>query len=251
MQVKMKIVVPTYNTEQWIKRCLSSISSQVFTDWECVIINDASTDATGDVINSLDFVSKDPRFKVVHNTKNVKALKNIVDGFNYLKCEDDPECIMMVVDGDDFLFSEYSLDIIRQAYVQYPTVLLTYGNWVGYPDGTDSNCRPYSRETVINNRFRYDPFVASHLRTFKSKLWYSIRDEDLRDDKGDYFVAGWDVAFMMPMLEMAHERHIFIPNRLYSYNRYNPISDCKVREGEQLSAVDIVKSREPYVRKEF
>ena len=158
---------------------------------------------------------------------------------------------MMVIDGDDFLYSEYSLDVIRQAYTQFPYVLLTYGNWIGYPDGTDSNCQPYTRETVVNNRFRYDPFVASHLRTFKSKLWYSIKDEDLRDDEGNYFVAGWDVAFMMPMLEMAHERHVFIPNRLYCYNRYNPISDCKIREGDQLSAVDVVKSRPPYNRKDF
>ena len=81
-QVKLKIVVPTYNTESWIERCLSSISSQVFKDWECVIINDASTDRTGRVIDSLDFVTEDKRFRVVHNDTNVKALKNIVDGFN-------------------------------------------------------------------------------------------------------------------------------------------------------------------------
>ena len=250
-QVKLKIVVPTYNTESWIERCLSSISSQVFKDWECVIINDASTDKTGSVIDSLDFVTEDKRFRVVHNDTNVKALKNIVDGFNYLDCESDPECIMMVIDGDDFLFSEWSLDIIRQAYTQYPTALLTYGNWIGHPDGSRSNCQPYSPDDVANNRFRYVPFVASHLRTFRSKLWYSIDDKDLRDDSGNYFEAGWDVAFMMPMLEMAHERHIFIPNVLYCYNRYNPISDCKVREDKQLSAVEVVKSRKPYFRKEF
>ena len=251
MSVKMKIVVPTYNTEIWIEKCLRSISNQVFKDWECVIINDCSTDSTGDIIDSLDFVSSDKRFQVVHNEVNVKALKNIVDGFNYLGCKEDPESIMMVIDGDDHLFSEYSLSIVQQAYTQYPHVLLSYGNWVGWPDGTDSNCRPYTAEIVSGNRFRYEPFVASHLRTFKSKLWYSIEDKDLRDDTGEYFVAGWDVAFMMPMLEMAAERHVYIPNRLYTYNRFNPISDCKIREGDQLSAVEIVKKRVPYTRKKF
>ena len=251
MSVKLKIVVPTYNTEGWIQRCLASISHQAFRDWECVIINDASTDRTGEVIDSLDFVKNDPRFRVIHNEVNVKALKNIVDGFNHLDCKSDPDCVMMVIDGDDFLFSEYSLYIVNEAYTQYPQVLLTYGNWVGHPDGTDSNCQPYTPETVRNNRFRYDPFVASHLRTFRSKLWYSIKDEDLRDDEGNYFEAGWDVAFMMPMLEMAHERHLYIPNRLYCYNRQNPISDFKVREDKQLSAVDIVTKRKPYTRVEF
>ena len=114
----MKIVVPTYNTESWIERCLRSISAQVFRDWECMIINDASTDRTGEVIQSLDFVKDDPRFRVIHNETNVKALQNIVDGFNHLGSQDDPECIMMVIDGDDFFFSDYSLHIIEQAYTQ-------------------------------------------------------------------------------------------------------------------------------------
>lgn len=244
----MKIVVPTFNTEFWIERCLRSISCQVFKDWECVIVNDASTDKTGEVINSLDFVKNDKRFSVVHNTKNVKALKNIVDGFNHLSCSDEPNSIMMVIDGDDFLYSEYALQIVDNVYTRHPHILLTYGNWIGHPDGTDSNCRQYDSETVMNSKFRYAPFIASHLRTFKSKIWYNINDEDLRDNAGNYFEAGWDVAFMMPMLEMSQERHAFIPNRLYCYNRYNPISDCKIREDKQLSAVEVVKSREVYKR---
>jgi glycosyltransferase involved in cell wall biosynthesis len=246
--IKMKIVVPFYNCEIWIKRCLLSIATQQFKNWECVVINDASTDKSKDVLDNLEFVQNDPRFSVIHNPVNVKALKNIVDGFNYLKCESDPDAVMMVIDGDDFLYSEYSLHIVSSAYSQYPSALLTYGNWVGHPDGTDSNCQPYDLETVTNNRFRYMPFVASHLRTFKSKIWYNINDEDLRDSSGEYFVAGWDVAFMMPMLEMSGERHIFIPNRLYCYNRYNPISDCKIREKDQLDAVRLVQSRKPYKR---
>lgn len=250
MSRKMKIVVPTFNTEQWIERCLLSIKNQLFENWECVVINDASTDATGKVIDSLEFL-KDERFTVIHNEVNVKALKNIVDGFNYLDCQEDEECIMMVIDGDDFLFSEWSLEIVNEAYTRYPQTLITYGNWIGYPDGTTSNCKPYDSNIVANNSFRYAPFTASHLRTFKSKLWYSIKEEDLLDDEGNFFEAGWDVAFMMPMLEMAQERHLFIPNVLYSYNRFNPISDFRVREEKQNSAVDIIKKRTPYRRIEF
>ena len=244
----MKIVVPTYNTESWITRCLVSIANQAFKGWECIIINDASTDNTARVIDSLEFVKNDDRFTVLHNDTNVKALKNIVDGFNMLKCEDDPDCIMVAIDGDDFLFSQYSLSYIEQVYNERSDLLLTYGNWIGHPDGTDSNCRSYHPDIIKAGTFRLHPFVASHLRTFKSKIWYNIKDEDLRDETGEYFTAGWDVAFMMPMLEMARERHRFISNRLYCYNRFNPISDCKIREGEQLAAARLVQSRNIYDR---
>ena len=91
-------------------------------------------------------------------------------------------------------------------------------------------------------------FYASHLRTFKSKLWYSIKDEDLRDEAGEYFSAGWDFAFMVPMLEMAQERHIFIDQVLYCYNRFNPISDFRVHSTKQQSAVDVTKKRAKYKR---
>ena len=246
--LKMKIVVPTYNTESWITRCLSSISSQVFEDWECVIINDASTDDTGAVIDSLDFVRDDPRFTVLHNKTNVKALKNIVDGFNFLNCKDDPACAMMVIDGDDFLYSDQSLNIISTVYSQQPQLLLTYGDWIGHPYGDGSNCRPYEHRVIIDNDYRNAPFVASHLRTFRSILWYAIKDEDLRDESGKYFEAGWDVAFMIPMLEMAQERHAFVNRVMYCYNKENPLSDYKVNAEKQESAVKLTQSRKSYSR---
>jgi glycosyltransferase involved in cell wall biosynthesis len=230
--MKFKIVVPTYNTENWITRCLFSIYTQAHQDWECVVINDASTDSTGKVIDSLDFVTKDPRFKIVHNEKNVKALKNIVDGFYMLNAKDEPESVLMIVDGDDFLFSEYALTIVEQAYDQTGCVL-TYGNHVHHPTGGKSNCEPIPAGIVEKKLFREYKFVTSHLRTFKSKLWYMIKDEDLKDEDGTYFSAGWDVSFMMPMLEMAGRKFVFIPNVLYCYNRFNPISDDVIRQADQ------------------
>lgn len=246
--IKMKIVVPFFNCEKWIERCLSSIAGQHFKDWECVIINDASTDKSREVIESLGFVNTDSRFSVIHNPSNVKALRNIVDGFNFLKCKDDPECIMMVVDGDDFLYSEESLSIIAGAYTQYPQLLLTYGDWIGYPYGDSSNCEPYPRDVITNNNYRYAPFSASHLRTFRSKLWYAIKDDDLRDENGEYFEAGWDVAFMVPMLEMAQERHAYIDRVMYCYNKENPLSDYKVNSTKQANAVTLTQTRPKYGR---
>jgi hypothetical protein len=162
----------------------------------------------------------------------VKALKNIVDGFNLLNARDEPESVLMAIDGDDKLFSEYSLKIVNQAYTQ-TGCLMTYGNHIHYPTGGKSNCELMPPEVVQNNTFRDYKFVTSHLRTFKSKLWYQIRDEDLRDEGGSYYGVGWDVAFMMPMLEMSRERTLFIPNVLYMYNRFNPLSDDQIRQGDQ------------------
>ena len=242
--MNFKIVIPTYNTEAWIQRCVVSLLNQTYKNFECVIINDASTDSTKEKIEELR-KHLDNRFKIVHNDKNVKALKNIVDGFNYLDCKNDPESVLMVIDGDDFLYSEWSLDIVRQAY-QQTNCLLSYGNWIGWPDGSSSNCRPIHSDVHKNRNYRELPFAFSHLRTWKSKLWYNIKDKDLRDDNGNYFESGWDVAFMLPMIEMAGERTLFIPNVLYCYNRINPISDDKIRQRQQVSIDRKIRSKEKY-----
>jgi glycosyltransferase involved in cell wall biosynthesis len=242
--MKFKIVIPTYNTENWIQRCVISILNQTFKDFECVIINDSSTDSTRQKIEELKQYL-DNRFKIVHNSKNVKALQNIVDGFNLLNCKDDPESILMVIDGDDFLYSEWSLDIVRQAYEQ-TNCLLSYGNWIGWPDGSSSNCRPIHPDIHKNRNYRGLPFAFSHLRTWKSKLWYNINDKDLRDEKGNYYESGWDVSFMLPMIEMAGERTLFIPNVLYCYNRINPISDDKIKQSQQIQFDNEIRKKQKY-----
>lgn len=245
MSVKMKIVVPTYNTEHWIQRCIRSIAAQSYKNFECVIINDCSTDKTGHMIDQCKEIQDDPRFKIVHNKENVKALKNIVDGFNVLNAKNDPECVLMVIDGDDFLYSSESLLVVAQYYSQF-NPLLTYGNWVGWPHGSQSNNRPIPKHVHNVRNYRDLPFAFSHLRTFKSKLWYNIKDEDLKGPDGKYFESGWDVAFMLPMIEMAGQRTIMIPNVLYCYNMVNPISDSRVRGEQQISIDNYVRTKKPY-----
>jgi len=245
LTIKFKIVVPTYNTEQWIQRCLMSIRTQTYTNYECIIYNDASTDRTGLMID--EFIKRfgDERFRVIHNSQNNKALANIVDGFNQLGAKNEPESVLMAIDGDDYLFCEYSLEQVAQ-YYERTDVMLTYGSFIQWPTGELTFPRVFPTEIVENRAYRSHPFITSHLRTFKSKLWYNIKDEDLRDVDGSYFRTGWDVAFMMPMLEMAGKRFAYIPNILYVYNRWNPISDDIINSQDQQRVDKLVRKKSRY-----
>jgi len=244
---KLKIVVPTYNTEQWIVRCLDSIYNQSYKNYECIVINDASTDNTRKKIDTYLESIQDDRFTVIHNTVNKKALQNIVDGFDWLKSKHSPECVLMAIDGDDFLYSAMSLEIIAQVYDRH-NPLLTYGNWIGWPFGGPSNNRAIPDLVHKMKNYRELPFAFSHLRTFKSKLWYNIDQEDLKDANGNFYGVGWDVSFMLPMIEMAQERAVMIPNVLYCYNRINPISDDKIRQQEQIAVDNEIRNKKPYKR---
>ena len=58
------IVVPAYNTRQWLECCIHSILAQTYTNFEVLLIDDGSTDGTGDLCDQ--FALSDPRIKVIH-----------------------------------------------------------------------------------------------------------------------------------------------------------------------------------------
>ena len=48
---KISVILPVYNAEQYLDVCLNSIVSQSFSDWECICVNDGSTDGSLDMLN--------------------------------------------------------------------------------------------------------------------------------------------------------------------------------------------------------
>ncbi len=59
----VSVIVPVYNTEKYITRCLNSILTQTFTDIEIIVINDGSTDKSADIIKQL--ADEDSRIKII------------------------------------------------------------------------------------------------------------------------------------------------------------------------------------------
>lgn len=73
--MKLSIVVPVYNRELYVERCLKSIQKIKSIDVECIIINDGSCDNTATIID--EFEINDKRFKTVHiNNSGVSAARN-------------------------------------------------------------------------------------------------------------------------------------------------------------------------------
>ena len=62
--LKLSIVVPVYNVEKYLDRCMTSILNQDFSDWEMILVDDGSTDRCPALCDS--YAEKDPRIKVIH-----------------------------------------------------------------------------------------------------------------------------------------------------------------------------------------
>ena len=240
--LKFKIVVPFFNCEKWIKKCINSIQNQKYNNFECVLVDDVSTDGSAEIIKKE--ISGDSRFKLVQNKKKKYALANIADTIEEFNCED--EDVIILLDGDDWFASKSTLSKLCDSY---DDKLMTYGSYVFYPGGVRGpEPSEYSDDVIRTNSFRQDQWRASHLRTFKYSLWKHIDHNDLKDENGKYFKMTYDQAIMLPLLEMAGDQATFIPEILHVYNKDNPLNIDKNKAQEQYALAQKIRSKKPYTK---
>ena len=79
----ISVIVPVYNTEKYLKRCLESLVNQTYKELEIILVNDASTDDSGEIIE--EYVLTDSRIKCVKHPKN----RGLFRGPNY-RCPGEP-----------------------------------------------------------------------------------------------------------------------------------------------------------------
>lgn len=96
---RISIIVPVYNVEHYLRRCLESIVAQTFKDWECIMIDDGSSDQSGEICD--EFHLNDSRFKVFHKENGgVSSARNV--GLDNAKGE-----YICFCDSDDWVDSNW------------------------------------------------------------------------------------------------------------------------------------------------
>ena len=94
----ISVIVPVYNVAAWVEQCLDSIAGQTFTDFECIIIDDGSTDESPAIVDR--FASRDQRFTVIHQeNRGLSGARNA--GMEMARGE-----YFAFVDSDDFIHPE-------------------------------------------------------------------------------------------------------------------------------------------------
>lgn len=99
---KISVIVPVYNAEKYLHRCIDSILAQTFTDFELLLINDGSTDSSGGICD--EYAVKDSRIRVFHKKNGgVSSARNL--GLD--KCIGE---FVSFVDSDDWVENTYLAD---------------------------------------------------------------------------------------------------------------------------------------------
>jgi glycosyltransferase involved in cell wall biosynthesis len=93
---KVSIIVPVYKVEQYLERCVDSILSQTFTQFECILIDDCSPDNCPALCD--EYAKRDARVKVIHKPRNEGLPQARKTGFDNSSGD-----YIQFVDSDDWI----------------------------------------------------------------------------------------------------------------------------------------------------
>jgi len=152
-----KVFVPFYNVENWIKKTIRSIKRQDYDHYECILVDDMSTDNSAQIAEQE--ISGDDRFKLIKNTEKKYVLKNLADTITRFNPND--EDVIVVVDGDDWLSRKDALTLLKNIYEQ-EECWLTYGSYLEYPAMQRGKfAKKIPDEIIERNEIRRYPWVTA------------------------------------------------------------------------------------------
>lgn len=243
---QLQLIITSYNNADWYKKNLDSVVMQNYSNYRVLYIDDCSTDNTAALVE---------QYMVENNLKDTWTLiKNdtwksqMANHYTAVQmCDDDVICVHL--DGDDWLAHENVFNVINETY-EDPDIWITAGRPIFSCSGQKWSKMPEEilENAIKNNRFRSLPFWPfTHLRTFRASLFKAIKLQDLLY-RGTFTLMSPapDLAFMLPMVEMA-ARHIkILDNDLYVYNTKNALSQFTLNNEKVLSLTSEIYSWEPY-----
>lgn len=222
MAPKVSIVVPVYNVERYLGECLDSIVSQSMTDIEVIVVDDGSTDGSGDIVDS--YAERDPRLKVIHKPNSGYG-HTMNTGFRAASGE-----YIGVVESDDCarprMFEKlYSLavknnaDVVRSNYY----AMSANGTCFDLIDILSLGSAPYGRA--------FDPADYVEVLRGSPAIWTGIyKTSYLRDHDIEFMetpgASYQDTGFFLKALALA-DRVVFTREAFLNYRVDNAGSSVK------------------------
>lgn len=119
MMKKISIIIPLYNAEDYIVRCLDSIKNQSYKNFELIVINDKSKDRSWDVLTSYVLSNQSVDFKIINNEVNLGLSKTRNKGITLATGD-----YILFMDNDDTLVDDFSLQYFIDKTVNDPDIVI-------------------------------------------------------------------------------------------------------------------------------
>lgn len=218
---QVSIIVPVYNPGSYLTNCLNSVLAQTCPDWECILVDDGSTDGSSKICD--DYATSDARFRVIHQPNSgASAARNT--GIDAAQAP-----YILFLDADDH-FHETTVARVLSAQAENPSSFIFFkyiftGSNLGIPPCEKAQRRYTQKQTGL--MLAHAPFVTPWGKLFRKDL---IKDNQLYYDTS--LACYEDRPFMRRYLRVyleavPHADYLLLLTPLYFYEASNPNSLSK------------------------
>jgi glycosyltransferase involved in cell wall biosynthesis len=172
-QPRISVIVPCYNQAQYVGEALQSILDQTYLNWECIVVNDGSTDDTASVVKV--WLAEDERFDYVEQ-KNMGVSNARNSGIARAKGE-----IILPLDADDKIAKDY-LELAVKEFCEDSSLKLVYcnahkfGNVNGFWDLPSFSLLNLAKENLIFSSALYKKNDWERINGYDEKMEHGWED---------------------------------------------------------------------------
>lgn len=236
--MRISVVIPAFNAEEFLEECLESVASQSFREFEAIVIDDGSSDSTPEI--AAWFAKRDSRFKVI-TTRNGGLSKARNVGIEFSKGE-----LLTFLDADDCLLPDFletlysshlseKADIVRAAFIR--------GERFTFPE---------VKETKIKVLDFHDAIKTTLYQKIKlNPAWAMLIRRDILEQVGGFRegILYEDLDAFYKFFERAN-KIVYIPQPLYFY-RKNQKGLTGHWSGARLDVLDVTDRIVEYMRDRY
>ena len=215
MDDKITVIVPVYNVENYLRKCLDSIMVQTYKNIEIIVVNDGSTDTSGEICK--EFSGMDHRIIYIEQENaGLSAARNT--GLNNMSGD-----YVTFVDSDDWIEQDY-IETLYKKIVEYQADIAV-GNYYSYNEDEETYYfhiygdsyyeKVYDNISIFENLYESQEMKSFALISAWGKLYKAKLFDYLRFDKGK---LGEDGYFNQKMY-LSVNKVVYLNKGLYAYRQ--------------------------------
>ena len=207
--MKLSIIIPVYQTRNTLKRCVDSILTQDFRDWQMILVDDASTDGSAKICES--YAKKEGRIQHVRLKRNsgLGAARNA----GLAKAKGD---YIMFVDSDDYLAPDTLKELMEQLSIHPDYDMLEFPLYRHFGSPRQTRVTFPRREFTFNAVYWLETKAWQHTyacnKVYKREVW-----QDVKFPEGRTF----EDTFTLPQV-LRHCRRVATTDVGLYYYTFNP-----------------------------
>ncbi|MGB1309546.1 MAG: glycosyltransferase family 2 protein, partial [Oceanihabitans sp.] len=233
-QPLVSIIIPTYNRAHLIGDTLNSVLAQTYRNWECIVVDDGSSDATSAVVNK--YIAKDARFQFYNRPKNLPAGGNAARNYGFTKAKGK---YIQWFDSDDIMYSNY-LKTRLDVFIKYPKTNVVFCAFHYFNKNG-------LQERITNSHFSGDILTdLMYKQVYFSPLSYLLEKEIILNHKFDaQLKRAQDLDFFFKVFTSSKALTIkHVPDTLFKVRKHdNAISSKPEKSGKKWNSRFIVHKR--------